>query len=82
MSKTTSVLPENVIPLTLYNNHRFINVYFANDNFYILRKDGTYCVRPWHYNKRNRQYGILIRNDKNIPCMINKNVCYNNQFIV
>ena len=76
MSKTTSTLPANVIPLTLYNNHHFTNVYFADDNFYILLPDGKYRITPWHYTKRNRSYNTLIRDDNGIQRTINKNVFY------
>ena len=77
MSKTTtSTLPENVIPLTLYNNHRFTNVYYADDRFYTLLNDGKYRVSPWWYNKRNGSYNVYIRDDNGVQRTIHKDVFY------
>ena len=76
MSKTTTTLPENVIPLTLYNNHHFTDVYFADDNFYILLPDGKYRVSSWWYNKRNKSYNAYIKDDNGVQRIIHKHVFY------
>ena len=76
MSKTTSTLPENVVPITLYNSHRFTNVYYGDDNFYVLQPDGNYKVYTWWYNSYSKSHNIFMRDDNGVRCLIKKDVFY------
>ena len=69
-------LPDDVIVVNIYGNHRFNGYFFANDVFYRDTGNGDYRIVPWHYSQSQNRYDVCLIDENTMKRTISKKTFY------